>query len=243
MFCPIEAVVLLGFDARRVLCRGSMKPLQILSLIALLFGCGKSAMTGSCPLAVGGSPARGPQDAWVTMIEFADFQCPYCGQVVPTLDALASEYPDDLRLVFKNLPLSQHHYAMSAAMAARCAMAQDRFWEMYELLFANQQHLTDDDLTAYATQIGLDMDAWNACRAQPSPDGQIAQDQADAKRAGVMATPTFFVNGKPLVGALPIEDFRTEIDAARSTAVAAGVDRSSYYATLIATQACSTQQP
>jgi protein-disulfide isomerase len=185
-----------------------------------------------CAPPVGDSPTRGPADAWVTMVEFADFQCPYCGRATATLSDLEIAYPTDLRLVFKHFPLSFHPHAMDAALAAECAREQDRFWEMHDLLFAHQARLEMTDLESYAGQAGVDLDVWRGCFASDAPRGRIAADKELGLEAGISGTPTFFVNGEVIEGAAPTADFRRLIDAVLATAEASGVAREDYYAGL-----------
>lgn len=207
-------------------------------LAGLLLACGSSASRRSEPLLrvpVDGSPQRGPADAWVTLVEFADFQCPYCRDEEPIVADLATAYGADLRLVFKYLPLSFHDRARPAALAAACADEQGKFWEMHDLLF--QGALDDASILADAGQIaGLDVAAWQAClaaaEASASAPAAAAVD-ADVDLAmnhlGIRGTPTFVVNGVEVVGAVPEQELRDAIDAARARAVASGIPRAEYY--------------
>lgn len=212
-------------------------------------GCGQAEPKGTCVLDVvdKNTPVRGPADAWVTMVEFSDFQCPYCRRASDTLDELATAYPDDLRLIFRHFPLPQHASALNAAIAAQCVQTQDpqpsgRFWDMAAFLFANQNALSDSDLAAYAAQLALDMDAWNQCFTSRATLAGIQADQQAGNDALVTGTPTFFVNGKRLVGALPIADFRAAIDDAIAQATASGISRSGYYTQLL-NEGCKVEQP
>jgi protein-disulfide isomerase len=183
---------------------------------------------------IGMSPVRGPEDAWVTMIEFGDFECPFCGAEEPIVEALVQAYPVDLRLVFKNFPLTTiHPYAEGAAVAAECAKAQGDFWKMHDLLYANQNALQSQNLSTYAKESGVDLMAWQACLATQPPVDAIYADVALATSVGVDATPTFFVNGEIVVGAVPEAQLQAVIEAARTRAEASGVPRASYYDTVI----------
>jgi protein-disulfide isomerase len=208
----------------------------IAALVALgpLGGCGENAQgaTRACAVPVGDSPAWGPADAWVTAVEFADFQCPYCGSVVPTVDRIDAERPGLVRWVFKHLPIASHPRALPASVAAECAHQQGRFWEMHDLLYAHQTALDDASLVAYATEIALDLPAWQTCRASGSAGPAIQRDQALADEVGVMATPTFLVNGTPLIGAWPYPDFLSAVDRAHQAAESSGVPAPDYYASL-----------
>jgi protein-disulfide isomerase len=178
---------------------------------------------------VDGSPQRGPADAWVTVVEFADFQCSYCRVEEPVVAGLLAIYPDDLRLVFKHFPLTSiHDHAQAAAVAAECAGEQDRFWQMHDLLFTTA--LDSAALLADAGQVsGLDVIAWQACLASQRPLAVISQDLALASSLDLPGTPTFVVNGWPAFGALPESDLRAIVDRARTEATASGIPRAEYY--------------
>jgi protein-disulfide isomerase len=164
-------------------------------------------------VAVGRAPARGGKAPKVTIVEFADFQCPFSARERATLDELAAVYGDDLRLVFKHHPLSFHARAMAAALAAEAARAQGKFWAMHDKLFANQQHLAEADLERYAREIGLDLRRYRAALKRSAPlRRRIEADQAEAERFGAAGTPNFFVNGRPLRGAYPVPAFETLIE-------------------------------
>ena len=160
-----------------------------------------------------GAASLGPQDASVTIVEFTDYQCPFCGKVHPTVKKLLDEYPDDLRVVMKHNPLPIHPLAPGAAKAAIAAGKQGKFWEMHERIFANQRKLGDADLRAHATALGLDLEQWDKDRASSEVAAVIASDQAEARRLGSTGTPAFFVNGRYLSGAQPYEVFKQRIDA------------------------------
>lgn len=183
---------------------------------------------------VGTSPVRGPDDAWVTMIEFGDFECPFCGEEEPVVEALVEAYPTDLRLVFKNFPLTTiHPYAEGAAVAAECADAQGDFWPMHDLLYANQNALQSQNLPTYAQAAGVDLTLWQACLSTSTPVDAIDADVALGASVGVEGTPTFFINGEIVVGAFPQSALQAIIEAARTQAEASGVPRASYYDTVI----------
>jgi protein-disulfide isomerase len=173
----------------------------------------------------------------VTVVEFADFQCPYCGRVVPTLREVDAERPDEVRWVFKHLPLSMHPRALPASIAAECAHEQDRFWPMYDTLYSHQNALSDSALESYAEAAGVQLEAWRTCLDSDRPEQVIADDRKQAADAAVRATPTFFVNGKPLVGALPLADFVDAVDEARKKAKRSGLEPAEYYDELVS-QGC-----
>lgn len=203
----------------------------LLVLASTLAACSDvdEAVPPDCAPLVGDSPSRGPDDAWVTIVEFADFQCPYCGSVVPTLARVDAERPDVVRWVFKHLPLSSHPRAMAAGIAAECAHEQGLFWVMHDMLYDRQNALSDAALEDYAEAVGVDLEPWRACLASDRPKQAIAADRKQAATAQVNATPTFFVNGTPIVGALPLENFLDAVDDAHEKAKASGMTPAEYY--------------
>ncbi|HTO08956.1 MAG TPA: thioredoxin domain-containing protein [Myxococcota bacterium] len=158
-------------------------------------------------------PSRGPADAAVTVIEFSDYQCPFCKRAEPTVLELLKKYPTQVRLVYRHMPLDGlHPRARAAAIAAVCAEQQGKFWEYHDLLFANQQALGDADLEKYATDLGLDAGKFKTCRQDPASETRVNVDAVAARQAGLTGTPAFFVNGILISGARPIEDFTRWID-------------------------------
>ncbi len=196
-------------------------------LALLLAACGGGDPVAK--VALGDSPARGQADAWVTMVEFSDFQCPYCAKAEPTVQQLAADYPDDLRVVYKHFPLSFHERALPAAHAAECAREQGKFWEMHDKLFAQSPALADSDLASDATQLSLDLSAWNACLPEQRIADRIDADFQQGKQVGVSGTPTFFINGRALVGSLPYADFKKVIDEELDKARKSGIAKADYY--------------
>jgi protein-disulfide isomerase len=153
-------------------------------------------------------PVRGPADAPVEIIEFSDFQCPFCGRVKPTLDRLRKQYEGRIKIVFRNFPLTSiHPQAYSAAEAAECARRQGKFWEYHDALFANQRALTPDDLKKHAADLGLDTAAFAACLDGGQAKARVDADLDAAQALGLTSTPAFFVNGRFLSGAQPYEAF------------------------------------
>ncbi|HVR71451.1 MAG TPA: thioredoxin domain-containing protein [Vicinamibacteria bacterium] len=160
-----------------------------------------------------GNPAKGPAGAPVTVIEFSDFQCPFCARVNPTLARLQETYAGKVRIVFRDLPLlSIHKNAGHAAEAAHCADDQDKFWEMHDRLFANQQKLAPADLKEHAVALGLDAAAFNQCLDSGKYTPEWRRDAEEASRLGLSGTPAFFINGRLLTGAQPYEAFAQIID-------------------------------
>jgi len=179
---------------------------------------------------IGSSPIRGPTGAWVTMVEFADFECPFCGEEEPVVEALLQAYPDDLRLVFKNFPLTSiHPYAQGAAIAAECAGQQGDFWPMHDILFANQTALESANLPGYTQQAGVDLTTWQACLTTEPPVDAIDADVALGMSIGVAGTPTFVINGQMIVGAVPQSQLESVIETSLTAAQASGVPSSEYY--------------
>jgi len=178
---------------------------------------------------VEGSPVLGPADAWVTVVEFGDFQCPYCAKAAPTVHQIAQTWPDDVRIVFKNLPLPQHSRAVPAAIAAACADDQGRFWDMYDAIYADQSKLADADLAQTAQGLGLDVAAWTACLSAGAAAQRVQADADLATRLGVPATPSFYLNGRLIRGAQPFDTFQTLIEQELAQARGSGIARADYY--------------
>jgi protein-disulfide isomerase len=179
---------------------------------------------------VGDAQVRGASDAWVTIVEISDFQCPYCQRVQTTLNQLLDEYGNDLRLVFLHNPLAFHKRALPAAIAAECAAEQGKFWPMHDKLFDNYRALEEEDLPRYASGVpGLGMAEWSRCYQEKSPEKRIKKDQETAVRLGATGTPTFYINGRYLPGAQPIARFQELIDEELSKAKKSGIPRGAYY--------------
>jgi protein-disulfide isomerase len=155
----------------------------------------------------GGGASRGPLAARVTIVEFSDFQCPYCARVRPTLDRLQVTYGDRVRMVYRDFPLPMHPQAAKAAEAGACAREQGKFWEMHDRIFENQARLLVSDLKRYAGELGLEAQAFEQCLDSGRHAADWKRDLEEGTRYGVSATPAFFINGRPLVGALPFESF------------------------------------
>ncbi len=203
---------------------------------ATLSGCGDGdsfQRPPACAVPVADSPVAGPADALVTIVEFADLECFYCGKAQPTLSALDKEYEGELRWVFKHLPLGMHPHSFDAAIAAECAGAQDRFWEMTRAVFENQASLSNAVFVELAESLQLDMNAWEECFDTRAPEARIVDDVNLAIEYGVSATPTFFVNGLPILGAAPISTFRRAVDVALADGRDSGMDGEAYYASLV----------
>jgi protein-disulfide isomerase len=149
---------------------------------------------------VGGAPVKGPAKAPVTIVEFSDFQCPPCGEARALVKQIVEAYPKDVKLVYKQFPLTAiHNNAMSAAKAAIAAGRQGKFWEMHDILYQNQGELGTDKLTEYAGKIGLDVPRWVKDFSSAAVQEEVVQEMRDGRAADVDATPTFFVNGSRVV--------------------------------------------
>jgi protein-disulfide isomerase len=164
------------------------------------------------PVSVDDDPSVGPEDAPVTIIQFAEFQCPYCGKAKETVNEVMKEYKGKVRFVFRDFPLGFHDRAIPAAIAANCAGKQGKYWEVHDSFMSNQRALQETDLARAAQEAGVDMNAWNTCRQDPEIEAEIKKDMADGAAAGVSGTPAFFVNGLFINGAQPFEKFKTVID-------------------------------
>ncbi len=158
-------------------------------------------------------PAIGSSSAPVTLVEFSDFQCPFCQRVAPTLKQVKDTYGDKVRVVWKDFPLTQiHPQAFKAGEAAHCAADQGKFWEYHDRLFANQQALQPTDLKKYAADLGLDATAFATCLDTSKHGERVRDGVAEGSRLGVNSTPTIYINGRVLSGAQPYEVIASVID-------------------------------
>ncbi len=157
-------------------------------------------------------PSRGPEDAKVTIVEFSDFECPFCSKAHDTVEKVMAAYPGKLRLVFRQFPLPFHPHAAKAAAAALCAHEQGKFWELHDALFTNQKALEADQVKGYAKALGLDEAKFAQCLDGGQTSKTVEADAAAGKEAGVEGTPAFFINGIFLSGAQPEEEFKRIID-------------------------------
>jgi protein-disulfide isomerase len=166
-------------------------------------------------VSIEGAPAWGPDDAPVTIVEFSDFQCPYCERFfLETYPLLKANFGDKIRFVYRDFPLFQiHPNATEAAYAANCAFEQDKYWEYHDVLFNNQDKLATADLIVHAEDLGMDTEAFQECLQSGRYSEKVSRDYTDGVNLGVSGTPTFFINGKPLVGAQPYQIFADRINA------------------------------
>jgi protein-disulfide isomerase len=162
-------------------------------------------------ISVDDDPALGPEDAPIVIVEFSDFRCPYCQRFhEDTFPALMEAYPDQIRFVYRDFPVVG---GVEAAQASECADEQDAFWEYHDLLFSGGLELSTSAYLSYAEDLGLDMDEFNACMDEERYADEVEADARYAASLGANGTPTFFINGIPLVGAQPLENFQQIIDA------------------------------
>ena len=157
-------------------------------------------------------PARGPPSAPVTLVEFSDFQCPFCGKAHDTVEQVMQTYAGKVKLVFRHFPLDFHKNAEKAAEASMCANEQGKFWEYHDVLFKNQQTLEVPQLKDHAKDVGLDTASFSACLDSGKYKKAIDEDMAAGQRVGVTGTPAFFVNGVMINGAQPFDEFKKVID-------------------------------
>jgi protein-disulfide isomerase len=160
-----------------------------------------------------GGMTRGPADAPIVLVEFSDFECPYCKRIAPSVEQLVQRYPTQVKLVYRDFPLEKvHQKSRGAAEAARCAGEQGKYWEYHNLLFEKSPALTPDDLKGYAKQLGLDEAKFSECLAQRRFQAAVDADVKAAEAAGVSGTPAFFVNGLPLASVRSLEELSKAID-------------------------------
>jgi protein-disulfide isomerase len=164
-------------------------------------------------VAVNGAPFKGSERAPVTIVKFEDFQCPYCKTVQTTYQELLKRYNGKLRLVHKDLPLDTiHPQARQAAEAARCAGEQGKFWEYHDTLYANSPKAAVEELKAYAKQVGINTESFEQCFTSGKYKGLVQRDLSEGAQLGLTGTPTFFINGREMSGAQPVEAFTAVID-------------------------------
>jgi len=164
-------------------------------------------------IATDGFPTQGPANAAVTIVEFSDFECPYCGGLFPTLKQVEKNYPDTVRIVYRQFPLANiHPHAQKAAEASLCAADQNKFWEFHDSMFGNQRELSVPDLKQRATDLKLDSAAFNQCLDSGKKAAVIQVDIDAGARAGVSGTPALFINGRFLSGNQPYAEIKAVID-------------------------------
>jgi protein-disulfide isomerase len=153
-------------------------------------------------ISIAGSPAKGPANAKITIVEFSDFQCPYCIKAIGHLDAALKAFPKDVRLVYKHFPLDSHGQARMAAQASLAAEQQGKFWPMHDRLYAQSRQISRMNVLTWAKELGMDMPKFVAALDSPAVKSQVDRDVQEGDRIGVQGTPTVFLNGKKYQGAL-----------------------------------------
>jgi protein-disulfide isomerase len=159
-----------------------------------------------------GFASQGPANAPIVLIEFSDFQCPFCQRAEPTVEQVLKTYGNQIRFVYRHFPLPNHPNARPAAEAAVCAEQQGKFWQYHKELFANSSHLSNDDLKSHAARAGLDQSRFADCFDGHKTKERVDADIDEAESAGVSGTPAFFINGRPIDGAQPFSAFKAIID-------------------------------
>lgn len=178
--------------------------ISILAITGLVIGLSAFIFTKPAPtyskedLMKSDTYAKGAPNAKVILVEFSDFQCPACGAVKPTVDAVLAKHKDSMIFAYRHFPLDQHPFAQKAALAAEAAGIQGKFWEMYDLLFANQEKFSDTIFKDLAKQLSLDETKFDSDMKSSSLENRIQRDIQDGLRFDINATPTFFLNGKKL---------------------------------------------
>ncbi len=161
-----------------------------------------------------GDPFLGDKDAKLVLVEFADFECPYCRQEFSIIREVANLYPQ-IKIIFRDLPLiSIHENALSAAIAANCAHQQGKFWQYHDQLFLNQEQLGDELYNKVAVRSGLNVEIFNQCQKDNAVKEEIIRDVEDAKKMNVEGTPTFFLNGKKISGVISLDVWQKIINTA-----------------------------
>ena len=161
---------------------------------------GRFDASGVKNVPIDGSPVRGPEGALITIVEFADFECPHCGQVAPAIDKVIEAHKNEVRFSFKFYPLPSHPHADIAARAAAAAMNQNKFWEMHHALFTNQTHLEQTDLDSYAKELGIEVSRFHADMQSNQTTERIAKDRKLGEDLQIAGTPTIFINGRTFDG-------------------------------------------
>ena len=164
-------------------------------------------------IATAGRPSKGPADAPVTIVEFSDFECPFCRALFPTLERIEADYKDKLRVVYLQFPLAtMHTHARKAAEASLCAYEQNKFWPFHDAMFNDQQNLSVNDLKQKAKDLSLDMKAFNTCLDSGKYLSEIQSDMEEGVRVGISGTPAIFINGRLLIGAQPYADIQKIVE-------------------------------
>jgi len=182
----------------------------VVAVALLLAGCAASPINEGVDAQ--GRAYRGAANAKLTIYEYSDFECPFCGKAQGVVEEVLRAYPAQVRLEFRHYPLGIHPRAYPSALAAVCAEEQGKFWFLHDKMFANQQSLSDADLKKYAAEAGLDAEKFSACIVSDSADKKVQTDMIEAAAAGVQATPSFKIGESMVRGAQPFSKFKQAID-------------------------------
>jgi protein-disulfide isomerase len=164
-------------------------------------------------VSIAGAYEKGPKDAPITLVEFSDFHCPFCKRAEPTVKQILAKYDGKIHFVYRDFPIdSLHPQARAASEAARCAGEQGKFWEFHDKIYAGDPDATGPTMQLYAKQVGLDAEKFEACRSSRKYQAPVQADIAQGTKLGVNGTPGFFINGRFLSGAQPIDEFSKIID-------------------------------
>lgn len=189
-----------------------MRLVAVLLIAAImLFGCAGAPINEG--VTADGRPYRGADGPKIVIYEYSDFECPFCAQVVPTVDELVRAYPDAVQLQYRYFPLDSHPRGVPAAVAAECAAEQGKFWPMHDKLFQNQNALSDSDLEKYAQELGLNMTEFAACQSGDGALSRVESDRLEGMVKGVQATPTFFIGQSSIRGNQPLSKFKQVVDS------------------------------
>ena len=179
--------------------------IAVVCIIVIVIGV-KLNKSGEVNSGDGIDPVKGPQDAKVTIVEYSDFQCPACGYMQPVINEIAKKYPKDVKVIYKNFPLTRaHKWAYTAALAGECAFDQGKFWEFHDTIFEQQKSWSTsadarDDFLRHAKNIGMDENRLNECIDSGSAKKRVDHDMREGNKRNISSTPTFFINGKRVVG-------------------------------------------
>ncbi len=174
---------------------------------------GRNILDDAVTIPTKGAPVTGAQNARVTLVEFSDFQCPYCAQAFQNLKAVLQAYPNEVRLVFKQFPLDTHSQAQGAAIAALAANKQGKFWELHDRMFMNRTNLSRPAIVGLAGGLGMDMKQFQADLDSPDLAKAVQKDLNDGLEAGVMGTPTLFIDGQKYNGMITLQNLKPILDA------------------------------
>lgn len=170
-------------------------------------------MANRVDVPLNGAPVKGAEDAPITIVEFSDFECPFCSRVLPTIDQVMKEYKGKVKLAFRHNPLPFHKNAVPAHKAAMAAQEQGKFWEYHDKLFQNQKALTQENFVKWAKELGLNVEQFKKDMEKSAYEKRMKEDMQFAKTHGATGTPAFFINGVKVVGARPFDSFKEVIDA------------------------------